>query len=273
MANQYPNNEDTNDNPWVRKPAPPDPKLVRMQRASTFGAAVAGLPTEARDQMRTILSSLANIEEAGSGMATAYIRNLTTEDQQTTVGGVSTTRRIPKKTATSDQIASAQKSLNAQREIVATSSTAAKDAFTALKPAVLAGVISTPDNATDAQIADRKEDLAVALEAAGRNGANAKAQALIHQAVKEGDQLTAYCLCSDPLKFRADSLGVNQQTLQSVYANAQMAKVGLNPLMGLGAVPGGALIQLFPDIQTLISETSSGATQALDALAKECKLN
>ena len=99
-----------------------------------------------------------------------------------------------------------------------------------------------------------------ALEAAGTSGASAKAQALIHQAVKEGDQLTAYCLCSDPLKFRADSLGVNQQTLQSVYAAAQMAKVGPNPLMGIGSVPGGALIQLFPDIQTLISETSSAAT-------------
>ena len=138
MANQYPYNEDTNDDPWARKPAPPDPKLVRMQRASTFGAAVAGLPTEARDQVRTILDSLANIEEAGTGMASSYIRNLTTEDQQTTVGGVSfrcsASPRRPRPATISTLRGLC--SLAAQRDIVATSSKAAKDAFAALKPAL-----------------------------------------------------------------------------------------------------------------------------------------
>jgi hypothetical protein len=270
--------------PWLNDPnerdpyktyfTPPDPRMARAQRASTFASLAKGISPEAGDQLRIILSSLDAIEET-LGYPASYIRNTTSEEQVTTAGGVSTTRRILKRSATKDQIAFAQSSIEAQREIVQKSTAAANAAFAILKPRVLAETVSKPEGATDAQIADRKQDLASAMEAAGKGAgsANMKAQELIYQAVADGDMLTIWVLCGDPLKFRAADLGLNQTTLQSVYAQAQFKKVGVNPLMGAGKVPGGELIQALPEIQAHISETSVAVTQALNALAKECGLN
>lgn len=263
-------NDPNERDPFKKYATPPDPKLVRAQRASTFGAAVSGLPFEAREQMRAILGALSNMEDTSSAFIVGGIRGAAGFTQP---NNQANGQYLQRKTATPDQLAYAQSALNAQRQIVAKSTSDANDAFASLKPAVLGAVIGKPDGVSESAIADRKADLVAAIESAGKVAGNALAQRLIRQAVAEGDQSTIYVLCSDPLKFRAESLGLNQQTLQAVYAQAQSAKVGPMPLLGAGKVPGAALIALFPDIQALIKETGSAALAALDALAKECRLS
>jgi hypothetical protein len=258
--------------PFKKYFTPPDPRMARAQRASTFASLAKGISPEAGEQLRIILSSLDAIEQT-LGYAASYIRNTASEVQTTTIGGVSTTRRIPKTSATRDQREFAQTSLDAQREIVQKSTAAANAAFAILKPRVLADTVKQPEGVTDAHIADRKADLIAAIEASGKVAGNALAQKLIQQAVADGDMLTVWVLAGDPMKFRAADLGLNQTTLQNVYTQAQFKKVGVNPLLGVGAVPGGELIQALPEIQALISETSAAVTQALNALAKECGLN
>ena len=162
--------------------------------------------------------------------------------------------------------------LQAQRQIVQDANAGATEALKQLRPALLASVVALPDGVTPEQIADKKADLCAALEAAYSNGLNQnqRAQQLLRQAMADGDAVMIWVLLGEPMKYRAASLGYSQTTLQNVYAQAEIERVGLHPLTG--GVPGAQMIALLPELAQAVAEHTAGATQALNALAAEVGL-
>jgi hypothetical protein len=151
---------------------------------------------------------------------------------------------------TAQRIEHATQALEVQRQGI--------DAALAGIDAEIAGVLTDvargvaperPANATDAAIADRKADL-VALLSASAGGANATAQSVLRRAIADNDLLTIYVLTGEPMRFALQAIpGVEQSTLQSVYASA-VAERDPNALQAhdvnmIGSrVPGGAFLAL-----------------------------
>lgn len=241
---------------FQRRVAPADPAQVRrVQRQRISGAVHPDLTPEARQHARQLLASLDTIE--GVRDTHGVIRGMA---RAAGAGG--------------DGPRNAQAALDAQRQIISQADADAQAALKALRPALLAAVVSLPDGVSKADIAEKKADLCAALEAAGTSGANYRAQQILSQALASGDRLMAYVVCSpEVMGYRAPALGYRLDTLQQKYAQAQIEKVGLRPLLASQAVPGGELINLLPEIAEAISGHTAAARADLAQLAAEVNLS
>lgn len=237
-------------NSWNLPTPPVSPAMVLRGQRERIASAARHAPPAAQEHARALVNHLSNM--AGATDGAGIIRGTAQQ------GG------------SGRQNAAAM--LQAQRQIVQDANAGATEALKALKPALLAAVVSLPDGVTPEQIADKKADLCAALEAAGQNGfnQNQRAQQLLRQAMSNGDNVFLYVLMGEPMQYRASALGYSQTTLQNIYAQAQLEKVGLHPLVG--AVPGAELINLLPELAQAITEHTAGVTQALNQLAAEVGL-
>lgn len=236
---------------WHLPTAPVSPALAQRGQRERIASAARNAPPAAQQHARALVGHLANI--ADTAQTHGVIRGTAAS------GGHGR--------------ANAQQMLDTQRQLVLSANNAATEALKALKPALLSAVVALPDGVTPEQVKERRDDLIAALQAAGPSGANYRAQQLLQQAMDQNDALMAYVICSpDVMGYRAATLGYSLQTLQQKYAAAQVAKVGLRPLMGAGAVPGAELIDLLPELQEAITGHTAAATQALNTLAAEVGL-
>ena len=239
-------------NSWNLPTPPVSPAMALRGQRERIASAARHAPPAAQEHARALVGHLSDI--AGTADTYGVIRGTAASGGHGRVN--------------------AQAMLDAQRQIVSQSSSAATAELAALKPALLAAVVALPDGVTPEQVADKKSDLCAALEAAGQNGfnQNQRAQQLLRQAMSNGDNVMLWVLLGEPMQYRASALGYSQTTLQNIYAQAQIEKVGLRPLMGAGAVPGAELINLLPEIQGAVSGHIAGATAALNQLAAEVGL-
>lgn len=236
---------------WHLPTLPVSPTMAQRGQRERIASAARNAPPAAQQHARALIGALSDI--AGTADTHGVIRGTARS------GGAGPVN--------------AQKMLDAQRQIVRDASDAATAALKELRPALLAAVVSLPDGVTPEQVKQKRDDLIAALEAAGKTGANAKAQQLLSQAMASGDAIMAYVICSpDEMAYRAPALGYRLDVLQQKYADAQIAKVGIHPLMGVGAVPGAELISILPDIAECVSGHTAGASQALAELAADVGL-
>ena len=241
----------------VRQATPADPRAVRRARHERIASAGQALHDSDHQALaRGIVAHLGNLDGAHDRSTTAVIAN----------------HAAPSSTA--DQRAIAQQALTVARQTVDNETAAAKEKAAQLKPLVLAACVPLPPQGTSEQaILDRKADLLSIFAGQSTVSVNAKSQAMVRQAVKDGDTLTLYCLLGDPLKLRAASLGINQSLLQKLYVQAQLDSEGPHPLGG-SAIPvgAGAYARMLPDVDAAIREASDAANQTLDDLAQQTGL-
>lgn len=238
-------------NSWNLPTPPVSPAMVLRGQRERIAGAARHAPPAAQEHARALVNHLSNM--AGATDGAGIIRGTAQQ------GG------------SGRQNAAAM--LQAQKQIVQDANAGATEALKALKPALLAAVVSLPDGVTPEQVRERREDLIAALQAAGPSGANYRVQQLLSQAMSQNDALMIYVICSpDVMGYRAQTLGYSLQTVQQKYAAAQIEKAGLHPLMGAGAVPGAELINLLPELAQAITEHTAGVTQALNQLAAEVGL-
>lgn len=250
MASDYIDMNNPAVNPFMRTAAA-DPAAVRAGQRQQIASALHGAGPEARGHAKKLVAAL------------------------DTIAGTSDTHSVIRGTAKAggDGKKNAAVMLAAQQQTVNDASDQAQESLKALKSALLAAVVSVPQGVSAEQIADKKADLCAALEAAGKQGANIRAQQILAQAMANNDALMAYVACSpDVMGYRAEALGYRLEVLQGIYAAKQVEKVGLRPLMASEAVPGAELIALLPAIKETIDGHTQGATQALAQLAAECNL-